>query len=93
MKVIIDFYPPFRNLVGMKRVLIEYDGKSEISLYELLGEVIDQYPAIAKEISAGKDIEKIFHNLAVLREGDLLGLNTILKDGDLLKIFSPLSGG
>jgi molybdopterin converting factor small subunit len=91
MKVFIDFYLPFKEVIGEKRIELEFQ-ETTITMKELLKKIVDRYPAFLKQFTTD-DIEIIYQNIAVLKGGNLLLLDDIIKDGDIIKIFSPMSGG
>jgi len=91
MKVFIDFYLPFKEVIGEKRIELEFQ-ETTITMRELLKKIVNRYPAFLKQFTTD-DIEIIYQNIAVLKGGNLLLLDDIIKDGDIIKIFSPMSGG
>lgn len=92
MKILIEFYLPFREIIGVKKIELEIEEKITITLRELLKKIITRYPALLKLFSTN-NIEIIYQNITVLKSGNLLLPEAVLTDGDIIKIFSPMSGG
>ena len=93
MTVYVDFHQPFKKIVQEKRVSFSFTKANRVTLKELIEEIIVKYPACAEIIAAQDNIEKFFHNIAVLRDNNFLLLDRVLEDGDIIKIFPVMSGG
>ncbi len=95
MKVAVKFFTLFRLEFGISELEIDIE-KKEILLKELL-KIIDE--KTKKEVSKKLlvDEEKIKTSAIILVNGKnifhLNGLNTLIKDGDVISLFPPGGGG
>ena len=89
----VNFYATLRAIVGQKRV--EPDLPEGSSVTTILDEMFQNYPALRKEIlDAEGQLQRhvsLFINGRDIRY--LNGLDTELKEGEVLDVFPPVAGG
>jgi len=90
--IAIKFFASFRDIVGRKGMDVEY--RDEMKLGELLHDMCSASEPLDKacfEDGQLRDYVKLLvngHNIAFLD-----GLETVLKDGDVIAVFPPVAGG
>lgn len=93
MELELRFFATFREAVGQKTVIREYD-RDEITVGEVLEELEAEYDDLSGAFLEDGEIRDM---LMVLRNGQEVvhgdGVNTILEDGDTLAVFPPVAGG
>jgi len=80
MRVKVKFFSSFREIVRQKELELNFDGRTAAQLWEQL---VTQFPELAR-VGEAKVV-------AVNREHS--DLNAILKEGDEVAFFPPVSGG
>jgi len=80
MRVKVKFFSSFREIVGQKELELNFNGQTAAQLWEQL---VARFPELAK-VGESKVV-------AVNREHS--DLNAILKEGDEVAFFPPVSGG
>lgn len=91
MNVTCDLYGPFEETAG--RDSVEYELSDGSTVHDLLAELLDEFPAL--EISLDdedwRNSTQITRNKTHINHED--GLDTKLSDDDVVRIFSPVTGG
>ena len=92
MKVKVEFFATLREKVGTAGVEISFNGNNVIDLIAALDEM---YGGILKELMVEggelRELVKIMVNGKDVR--GLKGLNTELKERDIVSFFPPVAGG
>jgi len=92
MKLLVKLLRPFSELVGEKELDLEFNGGTIKGLLELL---VDKYPKLENEFYTEKggltEYICIFVNDKPISA--LNGVDTELKNGDVVLFFIPVSGG
>jgi len=93
MELELRFFATFREAVGQKTLVREYD-TSELTVREVLQELEAEYNDLAGAILEDGEIRDM---LTVLKNGQGVahgaGADTVLEDGDTLAVFPPVAGG
>jgi len=90
--IAIKFFASFRDIVGRKEMDVEY--RHGMTLGELLRDLCSASESLEKacfEDGQLRDYVKFLvngHNIAFLN-----GLETVLKDRDVIAVFPPVAGG
>jgi molybdopterin synthase sulfur carrier subunit len=90
----VDFYATLRQIVGKKRVDFSY--RDGITVRELLGEVISQYPQLEPEmLDEHGELYRHVHVFINGRDTPYLenGADTPLKEDDTVSMFPAVGGG
>lgn len=92
MKVKIKLLRPFSEVVGKRELEIDFDGST---LNDLLRFLLERYSKLKKEFYNKDDQLSEYICIFVNDKpiGALKGINTILKNGDEILFFIPISGG
>jgi molybdopterin synthase sulfur carrier subunit len=92
MKLKIKFLRPFSDIVGKRELEVDFKGSS---LEDLLKVLIGKYPQLKKEFFTKTDEFTDYICVFVNDKpiSTLKGVNTLLKNGDELVFFVPVSGG
>jgi len=92
MKVKIKLLRPFSEVVGTSEFEIDFKGKN---LNDLLKFLVKKYPKLKKEFF--KDNNKLTEYICIFINDKPLpalnGVDTLLKNGDEILFFMPISGG
>jgi len=92
MKLKVNFLKPFSDAVGSREIEEEIDGST---ISDLLDHLVSAYPKLRDELYEDDgeltDYFIIFVNDRPINALD--GLETVLKDGDEILFFIPISGG
>ncbi len=90
MEVEMRFFANFRDAVGQKTLVWEFEGAT---VGDLLGDLAAEYP----EMDLFEDDDSLRDFLTIMRDGKDIahqeGLDTPLADGDTLSVFPPVAGG
>ena len=92
MKIKIKLLRPYSEIVGKKDFEIDFNGST---LNDLLNYLIDKYPKLKNELYTKND-ELTDYVCIFVNDKPASALNeleTIIKDGDEILFFIPLSGG
>lgn len=88
MRIKVRYFARYRSLVGKSEEELEVpDGITVRDLIEILKE---RYPVLKNEVFAEDDD---FADVNVSRNGRYVRFDEVLKDGDVIAIFPPVSGG
>ncbi|AMQ18658.1 molybdopterin converting factor, subunit 1 [Thermococcus kodakarensis KOD1] len=88
MRIKVRYFARYRSLVGKSEEELEVpDGITVRDLIEILKE---RYPVLKNEVFAEDDD---LADVNVSRNGRYVRFDEVLKDGDVIAIFPPVSGG
>jgi molybdopterin synthase sulfur carrier subunit len=88
MRVTVRYFARYRSLVGKGEEEVELpDGATVMDLIEKLKE---KHPVLKNEVFAEEDD---LADVNVSRNGRYVKFDEILKDGDVVALFPPVSGG
>ncbi|AEK73359.1 molybdopterin converting factor, subunit 1 [Thermococcus sp. 4557] len=88
MRVTVRYFARYRSLVGKGEEELEVpDGITVLELIELLKE---RHPVLRNEVFAEEDD---LADVNVSRNGRYVRFDEVLRDGDTVAIFPPVSGG
>jgi len=88
MKVTVCYFARYRSLVGKSEEELEVpDGITVRELIEILKE---RHPVLKNEVFAEDDD---LADVNVSRNGRYVRFDEVLRDGDIVAIFPPVSGG
>ncbi|MDV3103839.1 MULTISPECIES: ubiquitin-like small modifier protein 1 [Thermococcus] len=88
MKVTVRYFARYRSLVGKGEEEVELpEGATVRDLIEKLREL---HPVLKNEVFSEDDS---FADVNVSRNGRYVGFDEILKEGDVVALFPPVSGG
>jgi len=88
MKVIVRYFARYRSLVGKSEEELEVpDGITVRELIEILKE---RHPVLKNEVFAE---DNDLADVNVSRNGRYVRFDEVLRDGDVIAIFPPVSGG
>jgi len=92
MKLKIKLLKPFSDAVGKSELELDFDSNT---LEDLLKVLVDRYPKLKKEFYTKTDELTAYMCVFVNDKptSALNGLNTVLKNGDEILFFIPISGG
>ena len=89
----IKFYATLRPIVGGTSVRL--NGTSEMTVGRMLNELYAIYPDLRQELHKGR--EELHPSIHILVNGRdmryINGTETVLKEGDDVRIFPPVGGG
>jgi len=92
VKLKIKLLKPFSNAVGKSELKLDFNGNT---LDDLLKVLVDRYPKLKKEFYTKTD--ELTEYMCIFVDDKptsaLNGLNTVLKNGDEILFFIPISGG
>lgn len=89
MQITLRLLKPLKDIVGKDELSLEV---AEGTVSSLLGKLSDDYPKLAEEILDQKG-ELDYRINVILNDKPLNDFNVDLKDGDLVTLFIPISGG
>jgi len=91
MECTMRFFATFREVVGQKTVVREYDDVSTVG--DVLEEVKAEYP----ELELYDDDGQVPEFVSIMKDGrdiaHIDGPETELEDGDTVSLFPPVAGG
>jgi len=86
----VRFFQPFDELAGKKE--IDLDLKQPIPVKELLGILEKRIPSFQPYVrKAGDEVQSFF--VILVRGDEVLKLEDLVRDGDVVKVLPPISGG
>jgi molybdopterin synthase sulfur carrier subunit len=92
MKIEVNFFGTYREIVGRKQIVVELE--KGVNVKALLEKLCAEYPDLKKKFFKG---DKFSENVMVLLNGqNIIFLNTFdteIKDTSKVSILSPISGG
>ena len=92
MKIKIKLLKPFSEVVGKRELEINFNEKT---LNDLLKLLVNKYPKLDKEFF--KDNSELTEYICIFINDKplsaLVGVDTLLKNGDEILFFMPISGG
>ncbi|RQG87896.1 MoaD/ThiS family protein [Natrarchaeobius halalkaliphilus] len=92
MTVEIRVFGPFRDVVGRKHVT--WPVTRGMTVDDLLTELVERHPAVEHYLY---DDDELVHRIAITKNkahiGQLEGVDTVIEDGDTIRIAPPVSGG
>ena len=93
MAVLVKFFANFRDATGKEQEEV----KGFLDIASLLGELTNRYGEKLERLLYSKNTRELREDVAIVINGKsvhtLGGLNTALKDGDVVAIFPPVAGG
>ncbi|MFQ6060226.1 MAG: MoaD/ThiS family protein [Thermoplasmata archaeon] len=89
MEITLRLLKPLKDSVGRDRLSLEVEKGSIKSLWEKLSQ---DHPRLAKEILDEKG-ELDYRVNVIINDKPLTDLNVELREGDLVTLFIPISGG
>ena len=93
MNVRVRFYGMAYDEVGTRELVLELVEGSTVN--ELLSILVERYPSLTKLVYDDKGVFREYLEVAV-NQTDIIGLNgleTVLKENDLVLIMPPIGGG
>jgi molybdopterin synthase sulfur carrier subunit len=91
MQVTVKFFANFREVTGKSQVTVQDVSTVKELLSRLVGEFGPRLSALLYESGELRDTANVMINGRSIHMMD--GLETKLKDGDVVAIFPPISGG
>jgi len=91
IKVKVNFFAPFNNHIGKKRIEIEV--AENASFIDLLFKITEIYPKFREAIPDVTDRCVFYNNIVPVMDGSVIGLQQNFKDGDEISLFGSISGG
>jgi len=88
MKVTVRYFARYRSLVGKGEEELEVP--EGITVGELIDILKERHPVLRKEVFAEDDD---LADVNVSRNGRYVRFDEVLRDGDIVAIFPPVSGG
>ena len=89
MRLLIRYFQPYDQLVGLKEEVLEIpDGSTTRDLLRIL---VDRHPNLSKYVSLDSD-ERQMLRMVVVQRDEFLKLGDKLVEGEVL-ILAPISGG
>ena len=86
------FASPFREWIGQRSLTVSWEGR--ITLREIWERLAADYPKVRANLPReGIQEEAMSHLTAVIVDGDILTLDSVIRDGAKVDILTPLSGG
>jgi molybdopterin converting factor small subunit len=86
----VRFFQPFDELAGKKE--IDLDLQKPIPVKELLGILEKRIPSFQPYVRKSSDEVQSFFVILV-RGDEVLKLEDLVRDGDVVKVLPPISGG
>lgn len=84
------FFKPFDELAGNKEIDLAL--KKPIPVKELLAILADRIPSFKSYVrKEGDEVQSFF--VILLRGDEILRLPDLVRDGDVVKVLPPISGG
>ncbi len=86
------FANPFRDWIGQRTLALSWEGKLTVrGLWERLAA---DFPKLGMNLpQEGLQEEVMSQMVAVIVDGDILTLDSVIRDGAKVDILTPLSGG
>jgi len=86
------FVSPFKEWIGQRTLTLSWEGKLTVrGLWERLA---DDYPKLRMNLPReGLQEAALSQMVAVIVDGDILTLDSAIRDGAKVDILTPLSGG
>ena len=86
----VRFFQPFDELSGKKE--IDLDLKKPIPVKEVLGIIEERIPSFKPYVRReGDEIQSFF--VILVRGDEVLKLEDLVREGDVVKVLPPISGG
>jgi molybdopterin converting factor small subunit len=86
------FSSPFRDWIGQRTLTLSWEGT--LTLRGLWERLAADYPKVRMNLPPEElQEETMSHLVAVIVDGDILTLDSALRDGAKVDILAPLSGG
>ncbi|AHF81178.1 ubiquitin-like small modifier protein 1 [Thermococcus paralvinellae] len=87
MKIKVKYFARFRELAGVSEEIIELPNGSRVS--DLIEIIKERHPKFKNEVFAQNEDADV----NVSRNGSYVSFDEELKDGDVVALFPPASGG
>lgn len=88
MKVTVRYFARYRSLVGKSEEELEVP--EGITVRDLIEVLKERHPVLKNEVFAEDDD---LADVNVSRNGRYVGFDEVLREGDVVAIFPPVSGG
>jgi molybdopterin synthase sulfur carrier subunit len=88
VRIKVRYFARYRSLVGKSEEELEVP--NGITVKELIEILKERYPALREEVFAEDDD---LADVNVSRNGRYVSFDEVLRDGDVVAIFPPVSGG
>ena len=86
------FSSPFKEWIGQRTLALSWEGV--LTLRGLWERLAGDYPRLRQHLPReGLQEEAMSHMVAVIVDGDILTLDSVIKDGAKVDVLTPLSGG
>ncbi len=86
------FASPFREWIGQRSLILTWEGT--LTLHDLWRRLAADYPRLRANLPReGLEEEAMGDMVAVIVDGDILTLDSVIRDGAKVDILAPLSGG
>lgn len=91
-QAIFWFASPFKEWVGQRALTLSWEGS--LTLRQLWERLAADHPRLRANLPReGLQEEAMSHMVAVIVDGDILTLDSEIKDGAKVDVLTPLSGG
>ncbi|MGI9950972.1 MoaD/ThiS family protein [Moorellaceae bacterium AZ2] len=87
----IVFSSPFQEIIGGKN--LELATQEPLTVEEVLDRLVRQFPALKKFVPQVKDEVIFWGNIVPMKEDSILKPNTLVRPGETIYLYPPLSGG
>ena len=86
------FSSPYKEWIGQRTLILSWEGKLTVrGFWERL---VTDYPKLRKNLPReGLHEEAMGQVVAVIMDGDILALDSVIRDGAKVDVVTPLSGG
>ncbi len=86
------FASPFKDWIGQRTISLTWEGS--LTLRDLWERLAADYPKLRASLPREGLREEAMENLvAVIVDGDILTLDSVIRDGAKVDVLTPLSGG
>ncbi len=92
-RAVIWLTSPFKDWIGQRTLNVSWEG--DLTVRSLWQRLAAEHPKLRANLPAGEHLEEepMSQLAAVIVDGDILGLDALIRDGARVDILTPLSGG